>query len=59
MRTLLTVREVSEVLKISEGTLRDWIQYKRIPFVKIGRSVRFRMEDIERIQAEGLKTGVN
>ena len=59
MKNLYTIKEVSGALRISEGTLRDWIQYKRIPFVKIGRSVRFRSEDIERIQKEGLVTGAS
>lgn len=58
MKNLYTIKEVSEALRISEGTLRDWIQYRRIPFVRIGRCIRFRQEDIERIQAEGLETGV-
>lgn len=54
MRELLTIKEVSETLKVAEATLRDWVQYRRIPFVRVGRLVRFRPEDIEKIQAEGL-----
>ncbi|HHT9118382.1 MAG TPA: helix-turn-helix domain-containing protein [Candidatus Hypogeohydataceae bacterium YC38] len=57
MRELLTIKEVSETLKVAEGTLRDWVQYRRIPFVRVGRLVRFRPGDIERIQAEGLVVG--
>ncbi len=59
MKALLTIKEVAETLRVSEATLRDWIQYRRIPFVKVGRSVRFRSEDIERIQKEGLVTGAS
>ncbi len=58
MQQLLTVEDTAKALNISVGTLRDWIQYRRIPFIRLGRCIRFRPEDLERIQKEGLKTSV-
>ena len=59
MQRLLTIGDVAEALSLSEYTLREWIQYRRIPFIKLGRCIRFRSEDIERIQKEGLVTGAS
>jgi len=38
---LLNVQELSKLLKISEHTLRHSVMYRRIPFIKVGRLVRF------------------
>ena len=59
MQKLLTAEEVAEVLNLSVYTLRDWVQYRRIPFIRLGRCIRFREEDIEKIQKEGLITGIS
>lgn len=51
MERLMTVREVAEILQIKESTLRQMIQYKKIPYVKLNGkkgAVRFRASDIER-----------
>ncbi|MHC4196880.1 MAG: helix-turn-helix domain-containing protein [Planctomycetota bacterium] len=58
MQQLLTVEDTAKALNISVSTLRDWIQYRRIPFIRLGRCIRFRPEDLERIQKEGLRTNV-
>lgn len=46
---LLTEQDVSELLQISVKTLQGqrW-QKVGIPYLKIGRSVRYRQEDVER-----------
>lgn len=38
---LLTPAEVAEKLKVPEKTIRNWVGLKRIPHVKLGRSLRF------------------
>ena len=43
---LLRKRELAEKLAISKRTLDVWMQKGRIPFLKIGRSVRFRLSDV-------------
>ena len=43
---LLRKRELAEKLAISKRTLDVWMQKGRIPFLKVGRSVRFRLPDV-------------
>jgi len=52
---LLTVSEVAKMLKMSEGWLRDHASGRRRPVivsVKLGKSVRFRANDVERFLEE-------
>jgi excisionase family DNA binding protein len=44
---LLTINEVSDWLRIKVPTLRKRVSHDRIPYTRIGRSIRFRREDIE------------
>jgi excisionase family DNA binding protein len=39
---LLSKKEVAARLRISPRTLDQWMRAGRVPFLKIGRSVRFR-----------------
>lgn len=43
---IATKAEVKDFLKVSETTLNYWIFTKRIPYLKIGRFVRFNMAEI-------------
>jgi excisionase family DNA binding protein len=48
---LLRKRELAEKLAISKRTLDVWMAKGRIPFLKVGRSVRFRLSDVlEKLQ---------
>jgi len=47
MSQLLNLREGAQELKLSIHTLRAWIYQKRIPFVRLGRRVLLRREDLE------------
>jgi len=44
---LLTVIQVSSYLQISVKTLYQYVYKRLIPFVKVGRLVRFRATEIE------------
>lgn len=44
---LLTAQQVAEKLQISKQTIYQMKSEGRIPFVKIGNSLRFRPKDIE------------
>jgi excisionase family DNA binding protein len=44
---LLSVDESAAFLKLKTSTLRDWILTRRIPFVKLGRRVFLRRQDLE------------
>ncbi|MBK8575139.1 MAG: helix-turn-helix domain-containing protein [Elusimicrobia bacterium] len=44
---LLRVDEVSVWLRVKASTIRKWVCYERIPYVKVGRTVAFRREDVD------------
>ena len=47
MDELLTVKEASRILSLSISTLYAFVHQKRIPYVKLGKSLRFRRNDLE------------
>ena len=46
---LIDINELSRRLNIAKGTLYNWVYLRRIPFVKLGRALRFDPNEIERI----------
>ncbi len=48
-RHLIDIDELSQRLNIAKGTLYNWVYLRRIPFVKLGRALRFDPNEIERI----------
>lgn len=52
MDDFLTVTEIAETLKLNAQTVRNWIDEGRLPALHIGRSVRIRREDFERLLEE-------
>lgn len=44
---LLTVKEAARYLRVSVSTPYGWVWQRRIPFVKIGRALRFDPIDLE------------
>ena len=46
-RRLLDIKEAAEFLNISPNTLYSWVNQRRIPFVKLGRRVKFDLKDLE------------
>ena len=55
---LLTVQEAARYLAVSVSTVYGWVWQRRIPFVKIGRAVRFDPRDLEAF-IEASKQGYN
>jgi excisionase family DNA binding protein len=49
----LTVAEVAERLKLNQQTVRNWIDQGSLPAVRVGRRVRVRRSDLDRILAQG------
>lgn len=43
---LLTLRQAAAYMGLSVHTLRQWVSQRRIPFVKLGRAVRFNPADL-------------
>jgi excisionase family DNA binding protein len=46
-QNLLSAGEAAHALSISINTLRAWVRQQRIPYVKLGRKVLFRSEDLQ------------
>lgn len=47
MSRLLTMVEASEYLGISKLTMYGWVSARKIRFVKIGRLVKFKQQDLD------------
>jgi excisionase family DNA binding protein len=45
---LLDVGQVAEMLKVSAATVRRWVLQGYIPYMKIGKAVRFSNSGIEK-----------
>jgi len=43
----IDIRTAAEFLGCTVGTLRVWTHKKMVPYYKIGRSVRFRISDLQ------------
>ena len=48
MEKLLTIDDLARILLVKKSTIYQWVHLRLIPFVKVGRFVRFREKDIER-----------
>jgi len=51
--TFLTVAEVAATLKLNQQTVRNWIDDGRLPALRVGRRVRIKQSDFDRIIREG------
>lgn len=51
-KELLTIRESAGILGVAEATLRDWQAQNRLPFYRMGRSIRFKREDLIRFRED-------
>jgi len=51
--SLLTVAEVAEVLRLNQQTVRNWIDAGSLPAVRVGRRVRIKRSDLDRILESG------
>jgi len=47
MERLLGIKEASEYLGVTKGTLYIWTCYRKIPHLKVGRLVKFDRREIE------------
>ena len=47
---LLTYGQAADYLSVKPETLRTWVSRRQqVPFIKLGRLVRFRKEDLDRM----------
>ena len=51
-RRFLNKKELAEYLGVKVGTLSVWVSYRKIPFVRVGRLVKFDLRKIDAWIAE-------
>jgi excisionase family DNA binding protein len=51
--SFLTVAEVADLLKLNQQTVRNWIDQGSLPALRVGRRVRIRRSDLNRLLDEG------
>src|SRR5256885_10217019 len=51
--TYQTVAEVAETLKLNQQTVRNWIDQGSLPALRVGRRVRIKRSDFERVLEQG------
>jgi excisionase family DNA binding protein len=52
---LLTLKETSVKLKISQKTLYDWVYSNKIPYIRLFHEIRFKESEIDNICEKGLQ----
>src|SRR5437016_5621415 len=55
--SFLTVAEVAEMLKLNQQTVRNWIDQGSLPALRVGRRVRIKRSDLERLLDQGYTAG--
>jgi excisionase family DNA binding protein len=53
----MTVAEVATILKLNQQTVRNWIDNGKLPAIHVGRRVRIKRSDFERLIEQGYSTG--
>lgn len=53
----LTVAEVAELLRLNQQTVRNWIDQGSLPALRVGRRVRIKRSDFDRLLTEGYSGG--
>jgi len=53
----LTVAEVAELLKLNQQTVRNWIDQGSLPAIRMGRRVRIKRSDFERVLEQNYNPG--
>jgi excisionase family DNA binding protein len=55
--SFLTVAEVADMLKLNQQTVRNWIDQGSLPALRVGRRVRIKRSDFERVLAQSYTAG--
>lgn len=46
MERFLTIDELAKILNLNKYTIYGWCSKRKIPFVRCGRTIRFRLDDV-------------
>ena len=55
LERLITIEQAADLLAVNERMIRRLVESRRIPFVKVGRHVRFRETDLAQATQEWTK----
>jgi len=55
--SFLTVAEVAEMLKLNQQTVRNWIDQGSLPALRVGRRVRIKRSDFDRVLERAYSAG--
>jgi excisionase family DNA binding protein len=55
----LTVAEVAQTLKLNQQTVRNWIDQGSLPALRVGRRVRIKRSDFQRILDQSYSGGAD
>lgn len=55
----MTIKELSELLKVKPKTLYQWAELRQIPHVKMNGALRFDLEDIQKWVESHCKKSAN
>jgi excisionase family DNA binding protein len=55
----MTKAELRDYLRVSDRTVDNYVSGRVIPYIKIGRAVRFRLADVEKALARYTVKGVS
>jgi excisionase family DNA binding protein len=55
--SFLTVAEVADMLKLNQQTVRNWIDQGSLPALRVGRRVRIKRSDFERVLEQSYSSG--
>ena len=59
-KRLVGIKDMADYLDISKATLYNWTFQKKIPYIKIGRLVKFDLQDINKwLKDKRVKEGMN
>ena len=51
-RRLITIAELSALWSVPKATLYNWVNQGRLPYVKLGRSLRFDLVQIDQFREQ-------
>jgi len=55
INALMSVEELAEIFGVSRVTIRRWRRSGKLEAVQVGRELRFRLSDVERLIGEPLR----